>query len=103
MTKIINIPRGSGKTDMAIRIAHKNDSYIICRSMEECGRIAHVAESMGINIRYPISWGEFARGQFYRPSCESFVVDDCFDLMLEALFAGSPVTHMTLSIPIEAT
>lgn len=56
--KVIYGPRCSGKTHELIRMANKNDQYIIVPTEREASRIYHEAYRQNLAIRTPISVSE---------------------------------------------
>ena len=92
--KTICKARGEGKTTDLVKIAEKNNSYIVCMNRVEVDRVCRVAKEMNCKINFPITFDEFINGDFYPPGIKSFVIDNCdylFDLLLSSLSKGVPI------------
>ena len=82
--KIIYKPRQSGKTLEAIKISAETGSRIVCHSKEECNRVFCMAQEMGINIPFPISFDEFLRREYHGRHIKGFIIDNA-DMLLQYL------------------
>lgn len=60
--KLISGGRRSGKTTKLIYWAAETGGYIVCHSQEEARRISRAAKELGLDIRFPISYGELGSG-----------------------------------------
>jgi len=92
--KIINKPRCTGKTTELIKIASEENSYIVCRHEHEARRIAEQAESMGLNINFPITFNDFIQHRFFEGGINSFLID-CADGLLQGLAGNVPIKAIT--------
>lgn len=100
MTEIIVMERGAGKTSKAIRIASETFSYIVCLDSGEADRVAKQARKMGLDIPYPITYGEFLGGNFNPHGVKGFVIDNADMLLMEVIgrsARGRPINAITMS------
>lgn len=79
--KVIRGPRQSGKTNELIKLASANRAYMVVFSYAEAQRVARLALEMKTPISFPITYEEFAKGEFYGKGIAGFVVDDVEDLL----------------------
>ena len=93
--KIIYGDRRSGKTIELINMAHKRGGYIVCLNHNEAYRIAMVAEEMGLNINFPLSYSEFLLKQYNRMGIIEFYIDNVE--MLIQVMSEVPIEAITLS------
>lgn len=82
--KIIYKPRQCGKTIEAIKMSAETGSYIVCRSQGECRRVFRMAQVLGLNIPFPISFDEFLRGKYHGRHIKGFIIDNA-DMFLQYL------------------
>lgn len=97
MKKIVK-PRQSGKTIEAIRIASETGAYLIVHSMDEVVRVVHLASSLGLNIRHPVTFDEFLHRGGLRSSRVRNVVIDNADEFLARVFSGLTIEAATWTI-----
>lgn len=86
----------SGKTTKAIKIAAKNDLYIVCHSLGECSRIAQQAKDAGLNIRFPVTFEELIRKQYYAKGIKGIVIDNV-DMLLQKLVPDLKIEAITIN------
>lgn len=94
--KIICKPRRAGKTTHIIHLAAEHDSYIVCISRSECERVAAQAESIGVNIRFPVTMEEFISWQQQAREAKSFIIDN-IDAIISKMAKGTPVIAISAS------
>lgn len=97
--KVIIKPRGSGKTTELIKMSEPG-KYIICYSREEAARVAYMAQEMGVDIPFPISYEEFIEERYYHRyhlegGIKSFFIDN-LDVFLQVL-TTVPIEAITLT------
>jgi len=74
--------RGYGKTKRMIELCAEHDGYIVCKDFETAQKIAKRAEDMGLDIRFPVSFGEWLGRPFWRAGVRQFFIDD-LDLLVK--------------------
>lgn len=82
--KVICRGRQEGKTIEAIKMSAETGSYIVCYSQRECSRVFQVAQEMGLNILFPISFDEFLSKKYYSRHIKGFIIDNA-DMLLQHL------------------
>jgi len=87
--------RGAGKTIKCIRLAAEHDSQIVCAFYDEAKRVSTVASKLGLDIRSPITYGEFIHGEFRDFDVSSFVIDNV-DGLIAYMARGSKVVGMSI-------
>lgn len=92
--KVICKARRAGKTTDIIKACKEYGGYIVCRNHEECYRVAKVAQEIGVNIPFPMSYDEFLNGLYYIPGTKCLHIDD-IDMLLQQI---SKVPIHTVSI-----
>lgn len=96
---IIRKDRHKGKTTELIKIANKENKYIICATMQRAELINKMAMDMKLDIPFPITVGEIVRNKGIRsPFVNSVLVDDMEDVL--GLFIQKPIDVMTTSMKI---
>lgn len=96
--KIILGKRRTGKTTKLIEICAKDGGYIVTDSQQSAFRITHLANEMGLNINFPITYGEFITGR-YGSGVIQFHIDNV-DLLLKHI-SRYPVKTITITDDIE--
>lgn len=91
---IICTPRQSGKTYNLITLAAERGGYIVCLNRGDAYRIAGEAKKRGLDILFPIGFGEFIRGEFSKS--KEFYIDNA-DLLLTRLARGVHIETITLT------
>lgn len=97
--KIINQARQTGKTDELIQMAALRGGYIVSRDRQHAECVAHRAQQLKLNIRFPITFREFLDGQFYQGrdwGIKEFYLDDV-DILIQNLARGVEVVAITVS------
>ena len=79
-----------------IRVAAENFSYIIC-CWNLIDEIVSLAEKMGLDIPYPISFGEFANREYHAAGIRSFCILDA-DLLLQQIYFPYKIKAITLNL-----
>jgi len=74
--KLIIRPMRGGKTTELIKRCAERGGYIVCRSLEEAGRIFGQAKQMGLKIPFPISYDEFVNRKYYGKGVKKFHIDN---------------------------
>lgn len=80
MRVIVSKPN-SGKTDALIEIAGKEFAYIVVAGLWRAEAVHRRAQEMGVSIPFPLTHGEFIRGEFLGRGIRAFVIDDVDDLV----------------------
>jgi hypothetical protein len=93
--KIIIKPRHGGKPTELIRLADKNDGYIVCTNRMDVHRVVERAQSMGCSINFPITFDEFLSHQYYGKGIRKFFIDNV-DILLESL-SHAPIEAISIS------
>lgn len=97
--RIISGARQSGRTTELIKLAAEADkngevAYIVCHSQQEANRIARLASSARLDIRYPITFDEFLNYNYAGTKITKFFIDNA-EYLLNSL---SPIEIDTISI-----
>lgn len=82
--KLIIKPRHSGKTYLAIQEAAKSFAYIACIDRNEVLRVAKAAETMGVDIPFPLTFSELK--DYVKGRRKIKVIIDNADILLSMLF-----------------
>lgn len=90
---ILNMPRGTGKTSTLMALAAARGAYIVCRNKKEAERIFGIAQDNKLDIKFPITFSEFANKQYYGAGIKSFMIDDVDELL--HYLAGVQITFCT--------
>lgn len=96
MMNVITKDRGAGKTTDLIYKASGRKGYIVCLDLREARRVVEVAESMDIEINFPLTFDEFIEGRFSGRGCKELFIDN-LDMMLNRLARGAVVNTVTLT------
>ena len=99
--EIICKSRRMGKTTDLIKLSAKSGGYIVCLCLDEANRIFHQADSMGLNIPYPITFSEFINKQYYGKGIKEFLIDNA-DLLLQQM-SSVPIRVISLTATKEET
>lgn len=83
-------PNRSGKTIWCIEKAFECDAYMVCMNRDEASRVFKLAEEIGKPIRFPITYEELIRRQYYGRGCKAFVIDNS-NLLIQYLASTVPV------------
>jgi hydroxymethylpyrimidine pyrophosphatase-like HAD family hydrolase len=94
--QVIYKARQNGKTIEAIKIAAETGSYLVCANKRECERVARVAQELGLNIPFPISFGEFMNKEYHAEGIKGCVIDNA-DLLLQYFLTPVPIKAITLT------
>lgn len=87
--------RQEGKTTDLIRLAARQFLYIVCIDRREAARVAAEARAMNLDIPSPLTWGEFAAGEYYGQGIRGFVIDN-LDLCVQQM-TTVPVKAVSLT------
>ena len=91
--------RCSGKTTRLIERSAKEGIYILVANKEMARCVADQAKDMGLEIPYPVTVGEYLRGNKFQGSSirrDGLLIDD-LDMVLDLLFRGIPIREVTLT------
>ena len=97
MKKIL-MKRGGGKTALLIKEA-ADHKYLIVANRPEV--VYDYANSMGIDIRFPISYDQFLDGDYYEEDVGAFLIDDV-EFLLKKL-STVPIRAVSMSMEFEDT
>jgi hypothetical protein len=95
--KIIIKPTGQGKTTELIKISAEKHFHIVCHSKKECERISNSAQSMKLDIPYPITFNEFLEANYYGKGIRKGFLIDNADMLLRSISRGVPIQAITLN------
>lgn len=97
--KILNMPRGTGKTTKLIHTSEVTGYPILCSNLFMVDNVKKMAEEMGCDIPEPMTIADF-RHKFYQD--ENVLVDEIFanNLLATALnqYIGANVVACTMTI-----
>ena len=99
MTKYLIGERCSGKTTRLIERSAKEGIYILVANKEMARCVADQAKEMGLDIPFPVTVGEYLRGNKFQGSSirrDGLLIDD-LDMVLDLLFRGIPIREVTLT------
>ena len=91
--RIIQLGRGAGKTYQLVTKAAENGGYIVCRDRVAAEMIFQQAMDRGLDIKFPITFQEFANDEYYSKGIKEFMIDDV-DQLLEYI-ARVPISYCT--------
>lgn len=94
---IVNRDRGLGKTTEAVKQAHRTGAYIIVKDRPRAVECMQLAEELHLNIRFPITFGEFLDSRLKGSYINNIVIDDADELFL-SLFRGLDIEMITMNI-----
>lgn len=83
--KILNLPKGSGKTIRMLYASEFNDSPIVCCSEVRKANLLYMAKQNNIQIPTPISLSELIREERNNIQYDKCLIDD-IDIVTFALF-----------------
>lgn len=93
--------RRTGKTTQLIRMAAEAEvkgekSYIVCEGTQSAYRIAQQAREMGLYIRHPLTYDEFALGHSKGGNIKNFYVDNV-DMLVRMFGRDVPIAAITVN------
>ena len=97
-------PRRGGKTTELVRLAAEEFLYVVCPDRQQVRYVQRVARDMGLDIPFPMTWGEFLRGDYRSKGVKGFVIDN-LDLCIQQM-TTVPVRAVSLTdadAPVPAT
>lgn len=94
--KILSASKGKGKTTELVKLSNEKWLYIICRDRQRVDNIVSVANSLGLDIPYPITLRELPLNSRF---IDSVLIDDLEDV-IESLI-GKRIELSTTSCKIE--
>lgn len=94
MIELFTTARNQGRTKRCVEVAAEKFAYIICRDKRAAYRCVKMAEDMGLDIPFPITFSEFLKGEFISRGIKGFIIDD-LDEMVRRLAQGVPVELVT--------
>jgi ABC-type Mn2+/Zn2+ transport system ATPase subunit len=91
-------PRGGGKTIALIRLCAEQGGYIVCQSHQAARRIQQMAQEMGLNIPFPITFEDLLEKRLNGRGCSPLHVDNA-DLLVSLICrnAGAQLGNTTTS------
>lgn len=93
--KMIILERGKGKTIELIKLSAETGCYIVCFDIEEVSRVVCLSKEMGMSIPFPLTFQEFASGQYYAKGIKGFLIDNA-ELFIQSL-SKVPVVAISIS------
>lgn len=97
-TKIINLPRGAGKTTRMLYASEFNNVPILCRSVSAKQYLIDTASRAKIQIPTPITVDDFIKSR-NRP--QDVLVDEAL-YVLQEFMGGTKIMGLTLSAEAES-
>ena len=100
--KIINKPRGTGKTTALIYTSEVTGARIITETKSSADYVLQKAKELGCNIPTPYSIYEYMQGKCTKQNeiCKSILIDDISSKTLNIIFENyfqRPVIAITMS------
>jgi hypothetical protein len=68
--------RGKGKTTELVKKCAEHGGYIVVRSSLACTWAVKVAESLELQIPFPLTYQELIQGQLHGKNCSPLWIDD---------------------------
>ncbi len=93
--KVIARPRQGGKTTDLIKLAAEEFLYVVCPDRQQVRYVQRVAQDMGLDIPFPMTWGEFLRCDYRSKGVKGFVIDN-LDLCIQQM-TSVPVRAVSLT------
>lgn len=81
---IVSGARRTGRTTAMIRTAAESFAYIVCPDRRQVQHIQRMAQEMGVDILFPITWDDFVNGRYYGRGVRGFVIDN-LDLCIQSM------------------
>jgi hypothetical protein len=100
MLKIIKA-RGKGKTGKLIELSAKNWAYIACRSFDAAHEIATRAREKGLDIPFPITYGELLTAS--RDSSYKVLIDNVEDYIAYTIQQKSSIKIVAITMNLDST
>ena len=94
--KIIAKPRKSGKTVELIKMSAKSHSYIVCQNQRDSSRIFAMAKEKGLDINFPITYGEFINNRYCGKGIKGFLIDD-IDILIQYMCRDAGIEAVTIT------
>ena len=95
MNKIIK-GRRQGKTTELIKRSAETRTYILVANRQRVEQVFEQAQSMGLNIPYPVTVEEYMRSGFRGSFINSILIDDADDV-LSQVFSNVRIETITMS------
>lgn len=95
MNKIIK-GRRQGKTTELIKRSAETRTYILVANRQRVEQVFNQAQSMGLNIPYPVTVEEYMRSGFRGSFINSILIDDADDV-LSQVFSNVRIETLTMS------
>ena len=95
MNKIIK-GRRQGKTTELIKRSAETRTYILVANRQRVEQVFKQAQSMGLNIPYPVTVEEYMRSGFRGSFINSILIDDADDV-LSQVFSNVRIETITMS------
>jgi hypothetical protein len=110
--KVYARPRQGGKTTELVRLAAQEFLYVVCPDRAQALHVQRVARDMGLDIPFPMTWGEFLRCDYHSKGVRGFVIDN-LDLCIQGMShvpvravsltdEDAPVPAVTPAAPVQA-
>lgn len=84
--------RQQGKTTAMIREASEHFAYIVCPDRRQAEYVFRMAQGMGVDIPFPITWGDFVANRYNPAGVRGFVIDNldqCLQSMTRVPIVGA--------------
>ena len=92
--RIMQMPRGAGKTYSLVTIAAERQAHIVCKDRREAHRISEMAQDRELDIPFPITFSEFANKQYYGAGIKEMLIDDV-DALINYFSPGIKISYCT--------
>ena len=94
--KVIARPRQGGKTTDLVKLAAQEFLYVVCPDRHQVRHVQRMAAEMGLDIPFPMTWGEFLRCDYHSKGVQGFVIDN-LDLCIQSMSPVVPVRAVSLT------
>ena len=94
--RIINLPRGAGKTRTLVEMSAETGQTIVCRGPRDVKWIMQEAHDMRKHIPEPITYDDFLNRRFYGTLVEGFLIDN-LDQLLRLMSGGVDIDAVTIT------
>lgn len=93
--KIIVGGIASGKTTQLIKLSASTRHYIVTSTHKMAYQTAKMAQEMGLDIPFPMTFREFLEGKYHAPGVKGILIDDA-DALIQSI-SRVPITGITLT------
>jgi hypothetical protein len=95
---IVRMPRGGGKTTLAIEESARTGAVIACMTQDICNNVERAAKEMGLSIPKPLSHEGLLSGRCWTGRrISGFIIDDADNLDVGNHVVNVPVIMKTIT------